>query len=221
MSDRRQRRFERTRAAIDDAGQTLLGRMDAANLTVKMLADLADISVATFYSHYESKAELVSHLTEVTSQQLGSSARAILRTGESPAIRLATFVAVVLNDVRRDPDWTRFALSIGGYSYVDDCVVHEPMLELIAAGMADGTFRGPRYAELGLTMTRGAAMAAYGEGLHSHDPAIDPAEVVRAVLLILDTEPAALEAAIDAAVNVPPDRTLRASANDDVSPPTH
>jgi AcrR family transcriptional regulator len=209
MTDRRQRRFERTRAAIDEAGRSLLGRIDESDLTVKMVADAADISAATFYSHYDGKAEFVSHLVDESTVELGQSARSILGSSEPAASRYARFVATVLNDVRRHPDWTRFVLGLGGHQAIGHCVLHEPMTELIVDGIAQGTFRGVRRAELGLVMTRGAALAAYAEGLRIDNRPIDAVGVVRSLLLILDTEPVALEAALDVVRHIAPEHSLR------------
>lgn len=215
MTDRRQRRFERTRIAIDDAGRSLLGRMDEGDLTVKMVADLADISAATFYSHYEGKSDFVRHLVAVSTDELGQGARAILGSSDPAPSRYARFVATVLNDVRLNPDWTRFVLGLGGHRAGGECVLYEPMTKLMADGIADGSFRGSRRAELGLVMTRGAALAAYAEGLRIDDRPIDAVGVVRSLLMILDTEPVALESALDVVRQLPPEHSLRRSSGEE------
>lgn len=67
------RRVRKTETAIKDAITDLLERKDFASITIKDIADQADIGKATFYRHYPDKYVLVnqmvtSRLTEYYSQ---------------------------------------------------------------------------------------------------------------------------------------------------------
>lgn len=62
---RRQRKKDRTRAALIDACRTLLEARNVHEVNLESVADLADVSTRTLFRYFETKAELVLEACEV------------------------------------------------------------------------------------------------------------------------------------------------------------
>ncbi|MCR5311761.1 MAG: TetR/AcrR family transcriptional regulator [Lachnospiraceae bacterium] len=58
------RRQKKTRQAVYDAFTGLLGRKNYSSITVQEIIDAADIGRSTFYTHYETKDDLLKSLCE-------------------------------------------------------------------------------------------------------------------------------------------------------------
>ena len=77
------RRIRRTRKAIRTALTSLLARKGLEQVTVKDIADEADIGYTTFFRHFPSKEEAVADLANSAAQSLVGEALPLIRTGGS------------------------------------------------------------------------------------------------------------------------------------------
>ena len=82
---KRDRRVVRTRRLLSDALMSLMIEMDYETISIRRLTDVADVGYATFYRHFKTKDELLSHAFSSVLEEFGNSISADM-TKEEQAI---------------------------------------------------------------------------------------------------------------------------------------
>ena len=89
-SAREDRRVRRTRARLRQALTTLLASKDIKDITVKEIADLADVNRGTFYCHYRDIYDMLTQVENALFEELGDLMNAYtasdLRSGLAPIL---------------------------------------------------------------------------------------------------------------------------------------
>ena len=116
-------RIRRTRSAIREAFVALMQEKEYTAITVTDISEMAGINRKTFYAHYETKEQLLSHLIdEMFSDLLGT-----LMYAKTPAKDLAA-------------DLTAFFEKIDGYRKAIDALI-TPQTSVFAFSIVDDVIR--------------------------------------------------------------------------------
>ena len=116
-------RIRRTRSAIREAFVALMQEKEYTAITVTDISEMAGINRKTFYAHYETKEQLLSHLIdEMFSDLLGT-----LMYAKTPAKDLAA-------------DLTAFFEKIDGYREAIDALI-TPQTSVFAFSIVDDVIR--------------------------------------------------------------------------------
>ncbi|NOX30017.1 MAG: TetR/AcrR family transcriptional regulator [Actinobacteria bacterium] len=138
--DRRQRRFAETRRRLDEAGRALLGSANDSDVSLLMITEYADVSHATFYSHFESKGAFIASLRHETNAVVSSGVVASFEMDPDAPTALARMVRAMFRQVVADSSWATFALS----THADFADFGDPIdvafLENLEAGIEQGCY---------------------------------------------------------------------------------
>jgi AcrR family transcriptional regulator len=155
---RRERRRERTRAALLDAARALITEKGVAGLRIQEITDGADVALGSFYNHFESKEELVE---AVVAESLGSLADALatpLAADQDPAELVGIAIRRFMSVAYDDPDFARLVVHL---NHVDDLfvtAVHPGARRAVQLGIESGRFDVPDL-EVSVTGIVGGALA--------------------------------------------------------------
>jgi len=138
--DRRQRRFAETRRRLDEAGRSLLGSASDSDVSLLMITEYADVSHATFYSHFESKDAFIASLRNETNAAASSSVVAHLDTGPDAPTALARMVRAMFRRIVTDSSWASFALSTHADLAEFGGPIDVALLENLDAGIEQGCY---------------------------------------------------------------------------------
>jgi len=155
---RRERRRERTRAALMDAARALITEKGVAGLRIQEITDGADVALGSFYNHFESKEELVE---AVVAESLGSLADALatpLNADQDPAELVGIAIRGFMSLAYDDPDFAQLVVHL---NHVDDLfvsAVHPAARRAVQLGVESGRFDVVDL-EVFVTATVGGALA--------------------------------------------------------------
>lgn len=107
-SGHRQTRAKRRQAQSFEnlvrAGLAVIGQRGLYETTVEHITEAADVGKGTFYAHFDSKEDLISHLVRHGVDELISASAALPRGEATPARRLATLILGQLHTLGRRRD---------------------------------------------------------------------------------------------------------------------
>ncbi|HLZ84453.1 MAG TPA: TetR/AcrR family transcriptional regulator [Caulobacteraceae bacterium] len=222
LASRRERHKDQRRAQIIDAAYALLREVGVDDLSVKMIADRADVSAATVYNLFGAKGAV---LQKVYDRDFEGFARKLAAAG-SPSALDAIFVGmeIAADLYRSDPSFYR-GMSIGNPRAEPELVVsvqgprRDLSLDLLARAVREGDLvAGARLDLLNMAMQQlvGGAFAAWCAELITVDEMEAQTCYGLARLLLGVARPAArarLRARIAAAeAALPPTQQLQAPA---------
>ena len=110
-SGRRDRNVAAVRARIVLAGKALLAE-GAPEVTVGAIAERADVAVATFYNHFESRDAFVEAIAAVQIDAVARAVAAILSAAEAPHVALAMLTKSMTMTAAHLPEELRFAMLV-------------------------------------------------------------------------------------------------------------
>jgi len=185
LPNRRDRRRERTRSALIEAGRRVFADRGVEGATIQQITDTADVAKGSFYNHFASHDEILRAVVADTLGQLGQHLdRALAADGRDPAIVVAQSLRATLRACLGDPVLGAFLLR--GAEAVDlaVAVLGERGRRDLATGVASGRFQVADV-ELTATMIAGAAVAVLRKRLRAELPPSADARFVAAVLRLL------------------------------------
>ena len=136
-SGRVARRRAATRARLLQAAQRLAG--DDASVTVAQIAAEADVALASFYTHFESKEALFAELIRDTMAGLATRL-ATLSAADDPALAFAAALRAFWAWFTEDADRGRYVLRAAHANDVLASTVGVTLAELIERGRQAGRF---------------------------------------------------------------------------------
>ena len=108
---RSDRRKQRTRAALLDAGRRLFSERDPAAVTIQEITDAADVAKGSFYNHFDSREALREAAAAAALEELGSAIdREVEQRESDPARVIARSLLATLRAGIADPALGGFLL---------------------------------------------------------------------------------------------------------------
>ncbi len=154
--NRSERRRERTRRRLTDAGRELIATHGVAGLKIGELTDAADVGRGSFYNHFESKEDFVDAVVGESLEALAAHVLADVALDADPAAAAAEADRRFIGLARDDPDFARLLVNL---DHGDD-VFREAVLPYARSaferGVAAGRFSVPDMDTALLTLTGGA-----------------------------------------------------------------
>lgn len=138
---RTDRRRERTRRQLTDAGRELIASVGVAGLKIGELTDAADVGRGSFYNHFESKEELVD---AVVSSSVGALAEMVSHASyedQDPAEIVAFAIKRFVRLAYDDPPLAQLLVEL---NHADALFMHatDPYARVaVEAGVASGRLR--------------------------------------------------------------------------------
>jgi AcrR family transcriptional regulator len=138
-SGRVARRRAATRAQLLQTAQRLAG--DDASVTVAQIAAEADVALASFYTHFESKEALFAELIHDTMAGLATRLANLCAPNDDPALALAAALRAFWAWVAEDPDRGRYMLRAAHANDVLATTLGVTLAGLIERGRQAGRFQ--------------------------------------------------------------------------------
>jgi len=178
---RRERLREQTRLDLVRAARELIAEHGVGGLRVGDITERADVALGSFYSHFESKDDVVEAVVSTT---LASLMNAIIRAGQSlddPAEVASVGIRLVVNLGFADPAFARLLINLENVFDRFEQLVWPQALEVMQAGVSAGrlTTDDP---EMALTVAVGAVLSVIRSVLSGRYDA--GADVACAVVLL-------------------------------------
>ncbi|HSV41400.1 MAG TPA: TetR/AcrR family transcriptional regulator [Nocardioidaceae bacterium] len=105
------RRRERTRQRLVEAGRTLITEKGVAGLRIQEITAEADVALGSFYNYFPTKEDLVEAVVEESLAELG--AESIVGDGsEDPAVTAAAAILRVVRLAFEAPDFARLLINL-------------------------------------------------------------------------------------------------------------
>jgi AcrR family transcriptional regulator len=186
-TSRRDRNLAVVRARIVAAGKALIAE-GACDVTVAAIAERADVAVATFYNHFDSRDAFVE---EIETAQIDATARAvadIFAAAEAPHFALAMLTKVMTISAAQVPEELKFALHVA-----DDLIPEVNPIDLLVRGVIDqgiasGVMSDALDPALAAAMYRTAVKGAIGSSMASNAGEILWKEIVYPSLRMLGVD---------------------------------
>lgn len=173
MSERLDRRKQRTRAALIGAAQRFLST-GVTSISIQEITTAADVGFGSFYNHFESKDELFDAALTATLDAWTSMLETVVAGVEDPALIFAMSFRMTGRLQRNNPELVRVLLHSGTSVLSRDGGLRARALDDLDLGVARGRFG---IDDTGLTvMLVGGALLGLLQLLDS-DPDLDGAEL--------------------------------------------
>lgn len=139
MSERLDRRKQRTRAALIGAAQRLLAA-GTTNVSIQDITTAADVGFGSFYNHFNSKDELFEAALEATLDSWTTMLDEVVEGIEDPALIFAMSFRMTGRLQRANPELVRVLLHSGMSVLTREGGLRARALDDLNAGVARGRF---------------------------------------------------------------------------------
>lgn len=180
---RQERRRARTRQSLIDAARALLSKQGVDRLTIKELAERADLGAGTFYLHFSSKEDLIEAVVADSMRAVAAAAVAETADGD-PAATIAIGCIRVVRIGFDDPDLARLLINLAHADALFGTSVSPFARPLIEEGVAAGRFSAVDI-DVALTALVGATLAVIREAVEGQLAQGAETEFARMALALL------------------------------------
>lgn len=147
------RRRQRTRAALLQAGQSLFASRSVDAVSVDDIVGTAEVAKGSFYNHFSDKDELAREIAAAIRAEVEALVDSTNRDIADPAIRMARAFAVYVRFAHDQPERARAMLRLLAGATLPDLPLNKGVRFDLEAGLASGRFSGlPLQAALLLVM---------------------------------------------------------------------
>jgi AcrR family transcriptional regulator len=182
--NRGDRRRERTRTRITDAGRALITEKGVAGLRISEITQAADVALGSFYNHFTSKEDLVETVVAESLEALISAIVTETPPQEDPAVLVSAANRRFIRIAYEDPDFARLIVNLSHADALFAVAVVPYARFALERGIASGRFEVSDI-DVTLTLVVGGALALMRgilDGRHPQDADIAHAEnVLRAI----------------------------------------
>jgi AcrR family transcriptional regulator len=111
QATRSDRRRERTRHRLVDAGRTLIAEKGVAGLRIQEITEQADVALGSFYNYFPTKEDLVEAVVADSLAGLGA-ATVVDDANQDPALTASNAVRRVVRLAFDDPEFARLVVNL-------------------------------------------------------------------------------------------------------------
>lgn len=200
---RADRRRERTRRRLLEAGRVLIAERGVAGLRIQEITERADVALGSFYNHFPTKDDLVEAVVGESMATLAAATIEKAAPDADPAEIVVTASLAIIRLAVVEPGFARLVSNLSRADLVFATSMYPFAREVLERGVARGRFRVADM-EVALTAIVGGAFALIREILEGrHEPGAEQAfaQFVLASLGICWDEAVSITAAQVAAVD--------------------
>jgi AcrR family transcriptional regulator len=135
------RRKEQARQRLVRAAAQIIVSKGTEGLWLREIADLADVGFGSFYTHFDSKEELIAAVVKDTVQSLSAPVVAQSAQAADPAEAAAGAHRWFIRLAATDPRTAQLIVNLDRADVMLELVVDQNARELLARGMESGRFR--------------------------------------------------------------------------------
>ncbi len=139
---RLERRKERTRQSLLDAGRKLIGEVGVTGLRIQEVTEAADIGLGTFYSYFTGKDDLIQAIVTHSLETLADA----LAQGESdqdPAVVTAEATRRAIRLAFEEPEFAQLLVNLDHSDEVFSAAMHPQARAVVVRGIEAGRFDVP------------------------------------------------------------------------------
>ena len=151
------RRRERTRQRLLDAGRALIAEKGVAGLRIQEITSAADVALGSFYNYFPTKEDLVEAVVEDSLGNLGAEA-VVDDEVQDPAITTANAIRLVVGLAWADPDFARLLLNLTHADALFARSFHPFARQVVERGVEQGRFVTPDI-EVSVNIVVGSSLA--------------------------------------------------------------
>jgi len=167
-TSRLDRKRERTRQRLIDAGRSLIAEKGVAGLRIQEITASADVALGSFYNYFPTKEDLVEAVVSESLDMLG--AETVVNDGsEDPAVTAGNAVRRVVRLAFDQPDFARLLLNLSHADSLFAQAFHPYARSVVERGIASGRFDSPDI-DVSVNLVVGSSLAlirAILDGVHT------------------------------------------------------
>jgi len=187
------RRRERTRQRLVDAGRSLIAEKGVAGLRIQDITSEADVALGSFYTYFATKEELVEAVVGDLLAELGA-ATVVDDEVQDPAVTAAAAIRRVVRLGFDDPDFARLLVNLSHADTLFARAFHPFARRVVERGVATGRFDVPDI-EVAVNLVVGSSLALIRgilDGQHAEGAELAHAELSLRALGVAAGEASAL-----------------------------
>ncbi|MCF8505952.1 MAG: TetR/AcrR family transcriptional regulator [Caulobacter sp.] len=161
------RRRERTRAALLQAGQSLFAAQSVDAVSIDDIVLAADVAKGSFYNHFTDKDALAREIAARVRAEAEAQVDEANAGIADPALRMARAQAVFVRFAARNPERARAMMRLHAGATLPNAPMNRGLRADVEAGLASGLFHGVTL-EIGLLMAMGMGMIAVTRALDAN-----------------------------------------------------
>ena len=131
---------ERTRRALLDAAQRVMGRNGVEGATIAMITEDADVAFGSFYNYFKSKEEIALAVFSERIEQIAKVTDSIRQSVADPALRISYVQHLLMREARSDPLWGWFLVRAGASLDAVRRTFHDRAMRTLFEGAERGRF---------------------------------------------------------------------------------
>lgn len=151
------RRRERTRRRLVDAGRTVIAGKGVAGLRIQDITAEADVALGSFYTYFSTKEELVEAVVTDLLAELGA-ATVVDDEVQDPAVTAAAAIRRVVRLAFDDPDFARLVVNLSHADTLFARAFHPFARRVVERGLQVGRFDVPDI-EAAVSLVVGGSLA--------------------------------------------------------------
>jgi AcrR family transcriptional regulator len=172
------RRRERTRQRLVDAGRSLIAEKGVAGLRIQEITEQADVALGSFYNYFPTKDDLVEAVVASSLADLGAET-VIGDATQDPAMTASAAIRRVVGLAFEDPEFARLLINLNHADAVFARSFHPFAQQVVERGVASGRFQTPDI-EVSVNIVVGGSLSlirAILDGEHARGVEMPHAEV--------------------------------------------
>jgi AcrR family transcriptional regulator len=161
------RRRARTRAALLDAGRSLLALRHIDGISVDEIVATADVAKGSFYNHFADKEVFAREIGATVRRQAEQAASAVNAGVTDPAVRIARGMCVFVRFAIEQPDSAKVLWRLNSGATMAEAPINRNLREDLSRGIRARRFGGVDL-EAGLLLVMGSVIIAMRHVLEEH-----------------------------------------------------
>ncbi|WP_052524386.1 TetR/AcrR family transcriptional regulator [Mycobacteroides abscessus] len=193
-----ERRKERTRHALMEAGRKMIGEVGVAGLRIQEVTAAADIGLGSFYTYFSSKEDFVQAIVADSLRELADT-MARGRSGDTdPAVVTAEATCRAIRLAFDEPTFAQLLINLSHSEELFSATMYPQARNVVARGVQEGRFSTPDI-DISVTYIISAALATIRQilaGNHEEGVEFIQAEIALRTLGLGNVESRAIATSI-------------------------